>query len=343
MLSFPSESTDGTAAPTLSIVVPVYRSEGCLDALAAAIEEALAPPGLSYELVLVNDGSPDDSWRVIEALSRARENIVGVDLRRNFGQDNAILTGLRVARGRYVAIMDDDLQHHPRDLPALLAKAQAGADVVYADFREKRQKLWKNLGSWFNGKVAEWVIGKPKHIYLSPYKIIRREVAVLVCRYDGPYPYLDGLLFQVTSRIEQVSVEHHDRFAGSSNYNLLKSIRVWTRLATSFSVRPLRLVAWCGFVLAVLGALLAVWVVLYRLLVPENFSAQAVGWSSLMVTLLVIGGVQMIFLGILGEYMGRSYLTICRRPQTAIREVLNAGPRRDQPVPEHHVTIEQGR
>ena len=256
---------------------------------------------------------------------------MGVDFRRNFGQDNAIFVGLRLARGAYVAIMDDDLQHDPRDLPVLLEKIQEGADVVYADFRVKHHKLWKNLGSWFNGKVAEWVLDKPRGIYLSPYKVIRKEVADLICRYEGPDPYVDGRLFQVTSRFAKVDVEHRPRFAGTSTYTLWRSIAVWARLATSFSVRPLRLVTWCGLALGTLGALLALVVVAYRLLAPERFAMAVAGWASLMVAQLLIGGVQMIFLGVLGEYAGRTHTTVVGKPQATIREVLNAGTHRECP------------
>ena len=309
--------------PDLSIVVPVYGSEDCLEALIAAIAETLEPIGRDYEVVLVNDCSPDNSWAVIQAICGSNSNVVGVDLRRNFGQDNAIITGLRLARGRYVAIMDDDLQHHPRDLPALLDKIEEGADAVYADFRVKRQRLWKNLGSWFNGKFAEWVIDKPKNVYLSPYKIIRGEVVEVICNYHGPDPYIDGLLFQTTSRIDQVPVDHHPRYAGRSRYTFWKSMRVWARLAFSFSARPMRLVSWCGFAFATLGLLLAVGIMLYRLLLPQDFSPNAVGWASLMVALLVLSGIQMLFFGIVGEYTGRTFLRVNNKPQTAIREVLN--------------------
>lgn len=315
--------------PDLSIVVPVYRSEDCLDALVEAIAKALGPTGRRYEVVLVNDCSPDNSWPVIEAICQRSINVVGVDLRRNFGQDNAIITGLRLARGRYVAIMDDDLQHHPGDLPALVDKIEEGPDAVYADFRVKRQKLWKNLGSWFNGKFAEWVINKPKDIYLSPYKIIRKEVADAICKYEGPDPYIDGLLFQITSRIAQIPADHHPRHAGRSTYTFWKSVRVWARLAFSFSARPMRLVSWCGFVFAMLGLLLAVVVVLYRLLFPESFPENAVGWTSLMVALLVLSGVQMFCFGIVGEYTGRTFLRVNNKPQTAVREVLNRGATND--------------
>jgi glycosyltransferase involved in cell wall biosynthesis len=308
----------------LSIVVPVYRSEDCLEALVAAIGEALAPTGRRYEVVLVNDFSPDNSWAVIESICAREDNVVGVDLRKNFGQDNAIITGMRVARGKYVAVMDDDLQHHPSDLPALLARIEEGFDVVYAEFRVKKQRLWKNFGSWFNGRVAEWVINKPPDVYLSPYKIIRGEVAELICNYEGPDPYVDGLLFQVTARITQIPVDHHPRYAGRSTYTFWKSLRVWARLAVSFSAKPLRLVTWFGLLFAVFGLMLAVVVVIYRLRWPEDFSRETAGWASLMVALLVVGGIQMIFFGVLGEYTGRTFLNVNRKPQSAIREVLNA-------------------
>jgi undecaprenyl-phosphate 4-deoxy-4-formamido-L-arabinose transferase len=320
----PSLHTDVSATPLdLSIVVPVYRSEDCLEALIEAIVDALAATGINYEVILVNDGSPDRSWKVIEFLCQARPNVVGLNLRRNFGQDNAIMTGLRLARGKYLVIMDDDLQHHPRDIPALLDKIkEEDADVVYADFRVKYQKWWKNLGSWFNGKVAEWVIQKPKGVYLSPYKVISREVAELIGQYDGPDPYVDGLLFQATSRITQIPAEHHPRYAGRSGYTLVKSIKVWGRLAFSFSVRPLRLVTWIGFAFATLGVLYALGVVASRLFWPEHFSGDAMGWASLFVAQLVLGGVQMMFFGILGEYAGRTYLKVNRKPQTAVHEVI---------------------
>jgi glycosyltransferase involved in cell wall biosynthesis len=308
----------------LSIVIPVYRSEDCLEPLVAAIAEALTPTGRDYEVVLVNDFSPDNSWAVIESICARNPNVIGVDLRRNFGQDNAIMTGLRLARGKYVAVMDDDLQHHPADLPLLLARIEEGFDVVFAEFRAKHQKLWKNVGSWFNGKFAEWVINKPRDVYLSPYKIIRGEVAEMICGYDGPDPYIDGLLFQVTARITQIPVDHHPRYAGRSTYTFWKSLRVWARLAVSFSAKPLRLVTWFGLLFAVFGLMLAVAVVVYRLRWPEDFSKETAGWASLMVALLVVSGIQLIFFGVLGEYTGRTFLNVNRKPQSAIREVLNS-------------------
>jgi glycosyltransferase involved in cell wall biosynthesis len=272
-------------------------------------------------MVLVNDGSPDGSWSVIQRLARRYPTLVGFNHRRNFGQDNAILTGIRNSTGRAIVIMDDDLQHSPDDIPRLYdAMNQSGADVVYAHFEEKKQKAWKNAGSWINGKFAEWLIDKPANIYMSPFKIIRRDVAELITAFDGPFPYVDSLLFQVTERFSHIDTEHHPRFAGPSTYTFMRSLNVWSRLAFSFSVKPLRLVSWVGVTALVLSLLGVVMIVIARLLDPEDFSNSAAGWASLMIMVLVMGGLQMLFLGILGEYSGRTHVNINRKPQSVVAE-----------------------
>lgn len=326
------------STPELSIVIPVYRSADCLDTLIDLIRQTMHPTGKQYEVVLINDYSPDESWAVMKSLCDRYHNVIGVDLRRNFGQDNAIMAGLRLARGRYVAIMDDDLQHHPKYLPALIAKMEeTEADVVYADYRDKKQKLWKNIGSKIHGKIAEWVIYKPKTIYLSPYKLIRKEVADLICTYNGPKPHIDGLLLQFTFRITQIPVTHHPRYSGKSTYSFWRSAAVASRLAFSFSVRPVRLVTWIGLTIAVLSSVFIVVIVCYRLFFPEMFTPYAVGWASLMTTILLVAGIQMVFFGVLGEYAGRAYLNLNNQPQTSIRQILN----RDKPI--HHLSESEPR
>jgi len=309
---------------SVSIVIPVYRSEDCLAALGAAIDQAMRKADSSYELVLVDDASPDGSWRVIKDMARQNSAVKGLRHRHNFGQDNAILTGLRHATGAAVVIMDDDLQHDPEDIPRLQAEMKrTEADVVYAYFSRSRQAWWKKLGSWLNGKVAEWLIAKPSGIYLSPFKLLRREIVELVSMFDGAYPYVDGLILQVTNRLAFVEVAHHDRYAGSSNYTFLKSLQVWSRLAFSFSVKPLRLVTWAGlltFVLASAGALL---VIIYRLTRPDQFTGAVAGWASLMVIVLVLASLQMLSVGILGEYVGRTLININRKPQAIIAETVS--------------------
>ena len=314
--------------PLLSIVVPVYQSEDCLAALYTAILDVVSEMNWSYEIVLVNDFSKDGSWSAIQALCELDRNVVGIDLRRNFGQDNAILTGLGTARGEYIAIMDDDLQHHPKFLPDLLREIKKGHDVVYADFRSKKQKLWKNIGSWINGKIAEWVLDKPRGMYISPYKIIRGDVAKLICKYPGHAPYIDGLLFQTTARFSQIPAQHYSRHSGNGNFTFTRSVGVSARLAFSFSARPLRIIGVAGVLFSLLGLALAMLVLSYRLLFPGDFGPEAVGWASLMVAILIAAGLQMICFGAMAEYIGRSYLLMSRKPQTAIREVLSQA--RDQ-------------
>jgi len=304
----------------ISVVIPVYRSAGCLDELVRRLVEVLETAGGSYEIILVNDRSPDESWaRICENVQRYPA-VRGINLRRNVGQDNALMAGLRAARGAVVVMMDDDLQHDPRDIPRLVAAVEAGHDICYARFPRKHQAFWKNLGSWFNDKVANIVVGKPPHIYLSPFKAVARAVVSEVVQYDGPFPYVDGLLFRVTNNVTQVDVEHHRRYAGRGNYTLARSIGVWLRVATMFSLAPLRIATILGFTFSVVGFLLAVFFTVYKLLVPTT----PLGWASTIVAILVLGGTQLACLGIIGEYVGRVFLHLNKRPQYTIKERVGA-------------------
>ena len=248
-----------------SVVVPVYNSEDCIEELCSRLAQVFNSMEISYQVILVNDGSRDNSWQKIVAVAKKDKNITGINLRKNFGQDCALMAGLNNCNGSAVIIMDDDLQHDPADIPNLLAELKKGYDVVYARFTEKTQKLWKNLGSWFNGILANIVIKKPPHIYLSPFKAIDRKVVDEIINYNGAFPYIDGLLFRVTDNVSQKDVQHHERFAGKTNYNLWKSIRVWLCLATNFSVIPLRLASLLGFSFSLFGFILALAFFIYKL------------------------------------------------------------------------------
>ncbi len=301
----------------LSIVVPVYRSARCLAELARRVRQEVGAHFDSYELILVNDASPDESWEVIRQLTREYDFITGVNLRRNVGQDNAIMAGLNIAVGEVLVIMDDDLQHDPADIPKLYDRLQDGFDVVYAHFGRKQQALWKNIGSWFNDRFAIVVLGKPKDIYMSAYKALRREVVDEVLKYSGPYPYVDGLIFTVTSNITDLPATHHARYAGKGNYNFVKSIGVWLKLATGFSVIPLRMVTFLGGVISLFSFLLAFYFVLETLLLKR----QPSGWPSVIVAILFIGGVQLIGIGAVGEYIGRIFMTQNQRPQFTVKAI----------------------
>jgi glycosyltransferase involved in cell wall biosynthesis len=301
----------------ISIVIPVYNSENCLEELVQRISSAVK----KYELILVNDCSPDGSWEVIKKISAKNKNVKGVNLLKNKGQDNALMAGLHHATREYVVIMDDDLQHDPSDIPKLYKQITKGFDVCYANLSKKKQSLWKNVGSWLNGKVAEIIINKPEKVYLSPYKIMTRQLADEIINYNGPYPYVDGLIFRLTNLITQVEIDHHERFAGSSGYNLSRSIRVFLKLATSFSVIPLRISSFLGFIISILAIMLGVFFIVEYFV----FGIQVTGWTTLTLLILFFGGMIMISLGMIGEYIGRMYMLLNNSPQFTIRETCGYG------------------
>lgn len=307
----------------ISVVIPVYNSEEVVAELVRQLDDALSD--FDREIILVNDDSRDRSWDNIVDASNLYAHVIGINLRKNSGQDNAIMAGLRYARGAYVVIMDDDLQHSPYDIPALKSACEStNSDVCYAFFAKKKQAVWKNAGSWLNGKVANRMIGKSDEIYLSPFKVVRLEVVKEIAAYDGPFPYVDGLLFMVTQRVTQIEVDHHARFKGRSTYNLFRSIGVFLKLATSFSIYPLRVASVLGFIIAILGFGLGIFYFIDYFYAKDNVP----GWTTMVILELLIGGIVLVSLGIIGEYLGRAYLTLNKRPQYTIRAVK---PPRDAP------------
>jgi undecaprenyl-phosphate 4-deoxy-4-formamido-L-arabinose transferase len=306
----------------LSIVVPVYRGAATIGALVEALA-ALRPEG-GLEVVLVNDGSPDDSDEVCQALlERAPLPITYIEHMRNYGEHNAVMTGLRHVRGRYVITMDDDLQNPPEEVVRLYDHARLGGwDVVYTRYAEKKHAPWRNLGSRFANKVADWLLDKPKGLYLSSFRCMAHPVVRNVTRYRGPYPYIDGLIMQVTQRIDSIEVRHLPRAEGRSNYTLRRLIRLWLNLATSFSLAPLRLAMLAGAALAVLGGLGAVLTIAEALIAGGTPS----GWASTMTVILLVSGVQAMVLGVMGEYIGRTFLSANGKPQGTLRRISRAEP-----------------
>lgn len=300
----------------ISVVIPVYKSEKCIPELTKQISDALK--NFNWELILVNDCSPDNSWTEIKKVAAENNNITGINLRKNGGQDLAILAGLNHAKGKWIVIMDDDLQHSPYDIPKLYAQAQKGFDVVYADFKQKKQKLWKNLGSWLNGKVSEITLGKPKGIYLSPFKIISSSVVKEMCKLNNLFPYIDGLIFQVTKNITQINIEHHKREYGKSNFTLVKSMQVFFRMMFGFSTFPLNFATYIGFFSSMMGFVLAIYFLVKFLLGLEPLT----GWTSLIMFILILGGLILLALGIIGKYIGQMYLTINNSPKYIVKETV---------------------
>ena len=312
----------GVSKLGLSIVVPVYRGAATVGLLVEALSK-LHPEG-GLEVVLVNDGSPDNSGDVCRALvGTATIPVTYVEHSRNFGEHNAVMTGLRHARGAYVITMDDDLQNPPEEVVKLYDHARLGGwDVVYTRYAKKEHAGWRNLGSRFANRVADWLLDKPRGLYLSSFRCMAAAMVHEVTLYRGPYPYVDGLLMQVTQRIDSIEVQHLPRSEGRSNYNLRRLVLLWLNLATSFSLAPLRLATLLGLVMALLGTAGAVATIIEALSSDRTPS----GWASTMTVILLVSGVQSMILGVLGEYVGRTFLSANGKPQGAIRAVLSNTP-----------------
>ncbi len=302
----------------LSVVIPVYKSEEGLPQLLQRLSETLPKHFNEFEAILVVDGSPDRSFEVLRKLAPSYPFLRAYELRKNVGQDNAIMAGLARARGELVAIMDDDLQHDPDDLPAMAAKVREGWDACFADFRVRRHAWWKNLGSRFNGWVASLLLGKPAELYLSPFKVLSHGLVGEIITYRGPYPYVDGLIVLNSSRLTQVTVEHHKRALGQGNYSMRRSLRVWLKLATGFSIHPLRAISFLGFLSSILSMIGGVWIILRHITVGYHVE----GWASLMATGTFLGGIQLVCLGMIGEYVGRAYLLAAGHPIYGIRNSI---------------------
>lgn len=308
--------------PSLSLVIPVYGSEPVLPELVRRLQamfDQQARPSDDYELILVCDCSPDRSWAVIRSLAQQYPWVRGILLRMNAGQHNALMAGFSQARGRVIVTMDDDLQHAPEDIPLLLAELAQGRDVVYARFKSRKHAGWKVAGSRLNDLVASYLMKKPKGLYLSPFRAMTADIRADILRYQGPYVYVDGLILSVTRNIGTVDVDHHERYAGDSGYSLRKSISLWLKMATNFSILPLRITSFVGLCFAGLGFVLALVLIIQKL----TLDRMPIGWSSLIVTVLIVGGVQLLALGMLGEYLGRVLLILNSRPQYVVGETTD--------------------
>jgi undecaprenyl-phosphate 4-deoxy-4-formamido-L-arabinose transferase len=302
----------------VSVVVPVYNSEATLASLVERLQQARAGR-YAREFGLVDDGSADGSAEVCRGLARRDRSVRFVELSRNFGEHNAVMAGLRHASGECAVIIDDDFQNPPEEVAALVDKLGEGYDVVFSRYETKHHSAFRNLGSWLNNAAATLLLRKDWDLYLSSFKAINRFVIDEITRYEGPYPYVDGLILRVTRRLGTQTVRHQPRAQGRSNYTTVRLLRLWLNMFTNFSILPLRVASVAGLVFALTGLVLAVVFALERLANPD----LPTGWASIVVTLLVVSGVQLFALGMIGEYLGRLFLKDNGSPMFVARATWN--------------------
>lgn len=306
-----------SAKLALSFVIPLYHSAATIRPLVKEIE-ALEIPG-GHEIVLVNDGSRDATTAICrELLQEASVPITLICHARNFGEHNAVLTGYRQATGDFVINLDDDGQNPPREALRLWRHAvNEKLDVVYGHYGKKEHSFFRNFGSWLTNRLTDYVLDKPKGFYLSSFRCVSAFAAKEAATHDGPYPYIDGLLLQVTQNIGAIEVQHAERKSGESGYTLRRLLRLWVSTFVNFSVMPLRLATLLGLVMAIVG-LVGLGFVFYLWLAERG---PDYGWGMIMGALLVFSGTQLVMLGLIGEYVGRMFLAVNRRPQSVVREM----------------------
>lgn len=304
----------------VSVIIPCYRSSKTIEKVVDEIRAVFKNQNkYEYEIVLINDGSPDNTFEVIRTICENDNNIIGVNLSRNFGQASAKMTGIQYADGDIIVYMDDDGQHPADGIIELADKVLEGYDVVYAHFKKKKHSLFKRITSNINKRVSVWVGTSKKGIYSSSFLAYSRFIADALKKYDSPFVSMGGYIMRITEKFANVEMDHRKRFEGESGYTLMKLVRLWMNSFTNFTIIPLRVASFIGISCSILGFSFGIFVIIRKILVPHI----AAGYSSIIAVLLFIGGIIMIMLGMLGEYVGRIYMTISGAPQYYVRETIN--------------------
>lgn len=304
----------------ISFVIPCYNSEKTIEKVVNEIKCVINKQNKDeYEIILVNDYSKDNVWNKIKEMAKNDKNIKGVCFCKNFGQHSALMAGYRYTTGDIVVSVDDDGQTPIDELYSLIDKLEEGYDVVYASYAHKKHSFARNIGTMLNNFMCEKMLGKAKDIMITSYFVARKFLVDDMIKYDNPYAYVPGLVLRSTKNIASVPVNHRERENGSSGYNFKKLLSLWINGFTAFSVVPLRISILMGGIFSTLGFIYAIYVIINKLINP-NVPA---GWSSTISIMLLLGGMILVVLGMIGEYVGRIYISINNSPQYIIREKIN--------------------
>ena len=306
--------------PKTTIVIPVYNGALSIGRLVGELIVQLSPL-FSFEIVLVNDCSPDNSEEVCIEIAKKHPDFVSFySLAMNVGEHNTVMAGLNMATGDYAIIVDDDFQNPVSEVIKLVNyMADNNYDVVYTYYKEKKHSFFRNLGSLFNDRMANMMLKKPKNLYLSSFKIINRFLINEVIKYNLPYPYIDGLILRTTSNIGKIEVSHNKREMGKSNYTLRKLVSLWMNMFTNFSILPLRISIILGFIFSFIGFLIGIDAIIEKIYNPN----VPLGYTSMVIIISIYAGVQLIAIGMVGEYLGRIFMANNKKPQYSIRKSFN--------------------
>ena len=306
------------AKEKISFVIPCYGSEHAIQNVISDIKKTVSEHN-PYEIICVNDCSPDNVYSVLEKAAGEDENIKVINLARNFGQHCALMAGFHYVTGDIVVCLDDDGQTSPIDCYKLIEALNDCVDIAFAKYPSKKENVFRLFGSWTAKKMGQWLCSLPPKIEFNSYFACKRFIINEVVKYDNAYPFIDGLLIRVSNKIVNIDIEHHEREYGKSGYSLRKLISLWMNEFTSFSVKPLRIATVCGSLLSLSSLLYAVYIIIKKMLNAD----MPIGYSSIMCAILFVGGMLMIMLGLIGEYIGRIYIVLNKSPQFVIRNTLN--------------------
>ena len=302
----------------ISIIIPVFNSENTIEILVNNIVQTLGE-NYKFEIILINDSSKDNTEEKCKKLVEKNMSIVLYSLAKNFGEHNAVMAGLNKCSGDYAIIMDDDLQHSADSLLELIKfgmKEKNNFDVVYTYYDKMKYNFFRNFGRKFNDLIANLLLDKPKFLYLSSFKLINRFLITEIIKYRSPFTYIDGIILGITNKIGRVKVVHDQRSHGKSGYTIRKLLQVWSSMFTGFSVVPLRLSLILGSMLSILGFIFALLTFIERII--DNTVPS--GYATLIIVVTIFSGAILIALGLLGEYVGRIFVSLNKKPQFIIRD-----------------------
>lgn len=307
----------------LSFIIPCYGSEKTVEPVINEIQEVVSKnKNYDYEIIAVNDHSPDNVWNILKKIAEKNKKVKLINLAKNMNRPGALMAGMSKATGDYIILMDDDGQCPMKNLWKLIRPLEEGHDVSIAKYPSYKQTKFKSFGTMVNRKMTEVVMEKPKDLSFTNFSALKKYIVEEITKYNNPYPYLTGLLLRTTSDIVNVEMEERERITGSTTFTLKKMLNLWINGFTAFSIKPLRISTFIGFLTATIGFIFGLYIIISKLFIHSNIVP---GYSSIMAILLFVAGIIMLMLGLIGEYIGRIYISINNSPQYVIKETVNLG------------------